>query len=86
MSGNIRADIGINLVEKAIGEEHISYAWCIEEIGDLTYMHTLNNIDASAFSSNRQITLGEELTELNFTKDGQISFDLRNFTAKINNL
>ncbi|MFM1835447.1 MAG: hypothetical protein RJA04_134, partial [Bacteroidota bacterium] len=29
---------------------------------------------------------GEELTELTFTKDGQISFDLRNFTAKINNL
>ena len=86
MSGNIRADIGINLVEKAIAEEHISYAWCIEEIGDLTYMNTLNNIDASAFSLNRQITLGEELTELTFTKDGQISFDLRNFTAKINNL
>jgi len=84
--GTVRADIGINLVEKVLGEEHISYAWCIEEIGDLAYMHALNNIDAGTFSSNRQITLGEELTELTFTKDGQISFDLRNFTAKINNL
>ncbi len=84
--GNVRADIGINLVEKAIGEELITYAWCIEEIGDLAYMHALNNINASEFESNQQLTLGEVLTELTFTKDGQISFDLRNFTAKINNL
>jgi len=85
-SGNIRADIGINLVEKAIKEELISYTWCIEEIGDLTYMNALNNINADEFIANRQLSLGEELTELTFTKDGQISFDLRNFTAKINNL
>jgi len=82
----VRADIGINLVEKAKGEEKISYTWCIEEIGDLTYMHALNDINASEFIANRQLSLGEELTELTFTKDGQISFDLRNFTAKINNL
>jgi hypothetical protein len=84
--GNVRADIGINLVEKAIGEELITYAWCIEEIGDLAYMHALNNINASEFVSNQRLTLGEVLTELTFTKDGQIGFDLRNFTAKINNL
>jgi hypothetical protein len=84
--GTVRADIGINLVEKAKGEEEISYTWRIEEIGDLAYMHALNDINASEFIANRQLSLGEELTELTFTKDGQISFDLRNFTAKINNL
>ena len=85
-SGNIRADIGINLVEKAKGEEEISYTWCIEEIGDLAYMHALSDIDASGFEAKNQLNLGEELTELTFSKDGQICFDLRNFTAKINNL
>lgn len=84
--GTVRADIGINLVEKAKGEGEISYTWCIEEIGDLAYMHALKDINAAEFVANRQLSLGEELTELTFTKDGQISFDLRNFTAKINNL
>jgi hypothetical protein len=73
-------------VEKAKGEEEISYTWCIEEIGDLAYMHALSDIDASGFETKHQLNLGEELTELTFSKDGQICFDLRNFTAKINNL
>ncbi len=86
VTGSIRADIGINLVEKAQGEEQISFTWMVEEIGDLSYMHALNVVEAETFQCTHSIKLGEELSELTMTKNGQIGFDLHNFTAKINNL
>jgi hypothetical protein len=82
-TGKIRADIGINLKETANGKNEIHYSWTIEEIGNLSYMHALNTQDASEFEFVQAINLGEEISELIFTKGGQTTFDLRTFTAKI---
>lgn len=82
-TGKIRADVGINLKETAQGKNDIQYSWTIEEIGNLAYMHSLNTHDASEFEFVQAIHLGEEITDLIFTKGGQTTFDLRTFTAKI---
>jgi Zinc carboxypeptidase len=82
-TGKIRADIGINLKETASDKTNITYSWLVEEIGNLAYMHALNTIDASQFNFTQAITLGEEISDLIFTKGGETTFDLRTFTAKI---
>jgi hypothetical protein len=46
-------------------------------------MHALNTIDASQFNFTQAINLGEEISDLIFTKEGETTFDLRTFTAKI---
>ncbi len=84
--GNIRADIGLNLVEKPEENSTITYAWKVEEIGDLAYMHALNLIDASQFTTTTSLTLGEEISTLTYLVNEELTFDLHNFTAKINNL
>ena len=82
-TGKIRADIGINLKETASEKTNITYSWLVEEIGNLAYMHALNTIDASQFNFTQAISLGEEISDLIFTKGGETTFDLRTFTAKI---
>jgi hypothetical protein len=82
-TGKIRADIGINLKETASEKTNITYSWLVEEIGNLAYMHALNTIDASQFNFTQAINLGEEISDLIFTKEGETTFDLRTFTAKI---
>lgn len=84
--GNHRGDIGINLVETAHPSGEITYSWSIEEVGDLSYMHALNQLDGSKWSlPEGQITcLGANITSLIFTENNTIAFDLSTFTAKIN--
>jgi hypothetical protein len=82
-TGKIRADIGVNLKETASEKTNITYSWLVEEIGNLAYMHALNTIDASQFNFTQAISLGEEISDLIFTKGGETTFDLRTFTAKI---
>lgn len=82
-TGKIRADIGLNLKETASGQTQINYTWTVEEIGDLSYMHALETQDASQWEFVQPILLGQEISDLIFTKAGETSFDLRTFTAKI---
>ena len=82
-SGKLRADIGINLKETASEKTDINYSWIIEEIGDLNYMHALNELDASAWNYTQPVSLGEEINDLIYVKAGETIFDLRTFTAKI---
>jgi hypothetical protein len=82
-SGQIRADIGINLKETGSNKTDITYSWTIEEIGDLTYMHALNELDASTWHYTQPVFLGEEINDLIYEKAGETIFDLRTFTAKI---
>jgi hypothetical protein len=81
--GKIRADIGINLKETSSNKTDISYSWTIEEIGDLNYMHALNELDASTWNYTQPVSLGEEIKDLIYVKAGETIFDLRTFTAKI---
>lgn len=84
--GNHRGDIGINLVETAHPSGEISYLWAIEEIGDLSYMHTLNHLDGSKWNlpAGQNINLGANISSLIFKENETIAFDLSTFTAKIN--
>jgi hypothetical protein len=85
-AGKYRADVGINLVETAQTSGEIAYSWSIEEIGDLSYMHALNRIDGSKWSlpEGQNISLGANISNLIFTENKMIAFDLSTFTAKIN--
>ncbi len=84
-AGKYRADIGINLVETALPSDDITYSWRIEEIGDLSYMHTLHPMDGSNWNLplGQDVSLGAEISSLIFTENNSIAFDLSTFTAKI---
>ena len=83
---NIRADVGINLMEIPEPTGEITYAWIVEEIGDLAYMHAMHTIQGQYFEliGDNKIALQENFSELSFLKDGKIAFDIRTFTAQIN--
>jgi hypothetical protein len=84
--GTCRADIGLNLVEIAEEADTISYAWQVEEIGDLAHMHGLNTLSGKSWQSifGQKIKLASIIQHLQFTEKGSIAFDLSTFTAKIN--
>ncbi len=81
--GKLRADIGINLKETASGQTDILYTWTVEEIGDLSYMHALHTLDASSWDFVHSINIGQEISDLIYTKNEKTTFDLRTFTAQI---
>lgn len=84
-AGKYRADIGINLAETAQPIDGIAYSWRVEEIGDLSYMHALNQVDGSAWElpTGQDVSLGAEISALIFIENNSITFDLSTFTAKI---
>ena len=81
----IRADIAINLKESIDLQGEISYAWIIEDIGDMSIYHGLTEIDASSFELESEKTIEKEkiYTQLRFQQEEKIVFQLSNFTAKI---
>ena len=81
----IRADIAINLKESIDLHGEISYAWIIEDIGDMSIYHGLTEIDASSFELESQETIEKEkiYTQLRFQQEEKIVFQLSDFTAKI---
>ena len=81
----IRADIAINLKESIDLQGEISYAWIIEDIGDMSIYHGLTEIDASSFELESQETIEKEkiYTQLRFQQEEKIVFQLSDFTAKI---
>ncbi len=85
VQGKYRADIGINLVETALTSDEIAYSWSIEEIGDLSYMHALNQVDGSDWDlpTGQDVSLGAQISSLIYTANNSIAFDLSTFTAKI---
>jgi hypothetical protein len=85
VEGKYRADIGINLVETALPSDEIAYSWSIEEIGDLSYMHALHQVDGSVWNlpAGQDVSLGAQISSLIYTANNSIAFDLSTFTAKI---
>jgi hypothetical protein len=81
----IRADIAINLKESIDLQGEISYAWIIEDIGDMSIYHGLTEIDASSFELESEETIEKEkiYTQLRFQQEEKIVFQLSDFTAKI---
>jgi hypothetical protein len=82
---SIRADIAINLKESIDLQGEISYAWIIEDIGDMSIYHGLTEIDASSFELESEQSIEKEkiYTQLRFRQGEKIVFQLSDYTAKI---
>lgn len=82
---SIRADIAINLKESIDLQGEISYAWIIEDIGDMSIYHGLTEIDASSFELESEQSIEKEkiYTQLRFLQGEKIIFQLSDYTAKI---
>lgn len=81
-----RADIGLNIVEEFVNDE-ITFQWTIEEIGDLQIFSGLTEINASNFEliENEILIKGKNYASLKMRLDNDVSFDLSDYTIKINN-
>lgn len=82
---SIHADIAINLKESIDLQGEISYAWIIEDIGDMSIYHGLTEIDASSFELESEQSIEKEkiYTQLRFRQGEKIVFQLSDYTAKI---
>jgi hypothetical protein len=82
---SIHEDIAINLKESIDLQGEISYAWIIEDIGDMSIYHGLTEIDASSFELESEQSIEKEkiYTQLQFQQAEKIVFQLSDYTAKI---
>ena len=83
--GMLRADIIFNIKETLI-ENDIHFSWILEDIGDLSHLHGLTEINGEKLSLVGGVLPEKEKEYHDFLlSDGQsISFDLSTFTNKIN--
>jgi hypothetical protein len=81
-----RGDIVIKLKEKSGSNLKISYSWTIDDIGDMSHLHGLTEINGANFEQgkNQKIELEGEYQELMFSEKGKIVFKLSDYTNKIN--
>ncbi|MHA8050372.1 M14 family zinc carboxypeptidase [Aquirufa sp. ROCK-SH2] len=81
-----RADLVINLKEKVSKDSKIAFSWTIEDIGDMSHLYGLIEIDGSRFElgKSHKIILEGEYNELIFTEKDKIAFKLTDYTNKIN--
>jgi hypothetical protein len=80
-----RADVGINIVEE-FADGKINFTWMIEEIGDLTMYHGLNEIEASTYEllDYEFLKKDEQYSSLRMIENHQVAFDLLTYSNKIN--
>lgn len=85
LNKNIRADMGLNICEEYV-DGKIEFAWTLEEIGDLSIYSGLTEIDASNYQLNEHETIekGKNYSSLQMTCNNQITFNLIDYTNKIN--
>jgi hypothetical protein len=80
-----RADLGMNIKEEFINGK-IEFTWTIEEIGDLQIFSGLTEIDASNYElyDQKNLIKGETYTSIKMNEGGKKTFDLIEYTNKIN--
>ena len=85
LNKNIRADIGLNICEEYV-DGKIEFTWTLEEIGDLSIYSGITEIDASNYQLNEHETIekGKNYSSLQMTCNNQITFNLIDYTNKIN--
>ena len=85
LNKNIRADMGLNICEEYV-DGKIEFAWTLEEIGDLSIYSGLTEIDARNYQLNEHETSekGKNYSSLQMTCNNQITFNLIDYTNKIN--
>lgn len=82
----IRADLIFNIKETAIGENTIDFSWTLEDIGDMSHVFGLTEINGTNLSLYKGtiVTKEKEYTEFILTKNQKIQFKLSDYTQKIN--
>jgi len=85
--GLIRGDLIFSIKETALDETEIKYTWLLEDIGDMSHLFGLTEINGSNLSLNTGITVikEKEYEEFILIKDKKIVFKLSDYTKKINN-
>jgi hypothetical protein len=80
-----RADLLFRLKETPISKQEIKYSWLLEDIGDMSHIHGLIEIDGKEFelAPSQKITLDKVYEELIYTKQNKIVFQLSTYTNKI---
>ncbi len=85
-ASNRRGDIVLKLKEKPEKNQTITYSWIVDDIGDMSHLHGLIEINGQHFdlAQDQKIKLEGEYQELIFTEKGKIVFKLSDYTNKIN--
>ena len=80
-----RADLLFKLKETPISKQEIKYSWLLEDIGDMSHMHGLIEINGEKFQlgPNQKIKLDKVYDELIYTDQNEIVFQLSKYTQKI---
>ncbi len=85
-TGNSRADLIFNIKEIASDENPISFKWILEDIGDMSHLYGLTEINGSNLSlfEDKLPVKGEEYDEFILSENNKIKFKLSEYTLKIN--
>jgi hypothetical protein len=80
-----RADLLFKLKETPGSGQKMNYQWVLEDIGDMSHIHGLIEIDGKEFelAPSQKITLDKAYEELIYTKQNKIVFQLSTYTQKI---
>jgi hypothetical protein len=83
---NVRADLVFKIKETAQINSEINYSWILDDIGDMSHLYGLIEIDGSNFDyqNDQKLTLEGEYHQLIFSEKGKIAFNLTEYTNKIN--
>ncbi len=85
-TGKLRADLLFNIKEIPTEDNDIQFTWKLEDIGDLSHIHGLTEINGSNLSHKEDIFLKkeQEYNEFILYNEDQIAFKLSTYTQKIN--
>ena len=88
LDGSQRADIIFSIKEEINDKEKINFLWKIEDIGDMSYIHGLTEINGTNLSiiGNNIPIKEKEYHQFILGKDNEDFFKLSNFTNKINKI
>lgn len=83
--GNLRADLMFNLKE-TLKDGEIQFSWILEEIGDLSHLSGLTEINGEnlTFNSVQKLELGKEYHNFYLKENESNIFNLSDFTQKLN--
>jgi len=88
LDGTQRADILFNIKEEKSGAENINFSWKIEDIGDMSHIHGLTEINGTDLTIIGNILPEKEKEYHQFIlgKGNEEFFKLSNYTNKINKI
>lgn len=85
--GSQRADLLFNIKETAVANNQINFTWILEDLGDMSNVFGLTEINGTKLSLDNKykVIKEKEYKEFILTKEQEIIFKLSDYTNKINN-